>query len=77
MYYGLYLYKQMKGAGRMAYNEDSKKRTMKYLEKLKEIRFRVKPEEYEKYEEAAKRAGYPSMRQFYIDAINEKIERCL
>ena len=60
----------------MAYNEDSKKRTMKYLEKLKEIRFRVKPEEYEKYEEAAKRAGYPSMRQFYIDAINEKIERC-
>ena len=60
----------------MAYNEDSKKRTMKYLEKLKEIRFRVKPEEYEKYEEAAKRAGYTSMRQFYIDAINEKIERC-
>ena len=60
----------------MAYNEDSKNRTMKYLEKLKEIRFRVKPEEYEKYEEAAKRAGYPSMRQFYIDAINEKIERC-
>lgn len=60
----------------MAYNEDSKKRTMKYLEKLKEIRFRVKPEEYEKYEEAAKKAGYPSMRQFYIDAINEKIERC-
>ena len=66
----------MKGAGIMAYNEDSKKRTMKYLEKLKEIRFRVKPEEYEKYEEAAQRAGYPSMRQFYIDAINEKIERC-
>ena len=60
----------------MAYNEDSKNRTMKYLEKLKEIRFRVKPEEYEKDEEAAKRAGYPSMRQFYIDAINEKIERC-
>ena len=60
----------------MAYNEDSKKRTMKYLEKLKEIRFRVKPEEYEKYEEAAKKAGYPSMRQFYIDAINEKIEKC-
>ena len=44
----------MKGAGRMAYNEDSKKRTMKYLEKLKEIRFRVKPEEYEKYERANK-----------------------
>ena len=37
---------------------------MKYLEKLKEIRFRVKPEDYERYEAAAKNAGYPSMRQF-------------
>ena len=44
-------------------------------EKLKEIRFRVKPEEFEKYEEAAKKAGYKSMRQFYIDAINEKIQK--
>lgn len=57
------------------YNESSKKATMKYLEKLKEIRFRVKPEDYERYEAAAKEAGYPSMRQFFIDAIEEKIER--
>ena len=56
------------------YNETSKKATMKYLEKLKEIRFRVKPEEYERYEVAAREAGYPSMRQFFIDAIEEKIE---
>ena len=59
----------------MAYNEESKRRTMKYLEKLKEIRFRVKPEEYKVYEDAAKKSGYPSMRQFYIDAINEKVKK--
>ena len=59
----------------MPYNEKQKNYTMKYLSKLKEIRFRVKQEEYEKYEEAAKKAGYFSLRQFYIDAINEKIEK--
>ncbi len=58
----------------MAYNEKQKLRTMRYLSKLKEIRFRVKPEEYNRYEEAAKQAGYESMRQFFLDAINEKIE---
>ena len=61
----------------MAYNEKRKEYTMKYLEKLKEIRFRVKPEEFEIYEKAAQAAGYPSMRQFYIDAINEKVEKIL
>lgn len=59
----------------MAYDTKQKKRTMRYLEKLKEIRFRVKPEEYNLYEQAAKSGGYESMRQFYIDAIHEKIER--
>ena len=48
---------------------------MKYLEKLKEIRFRVQPEDFKRYEEAAAKANYPSMRQFYMDAINEKVER--
>lgn len=57
----------------MSYNEKQKEYTMKYLEKLKEIRFRVTPDEYERYEKAAKQAGYPSMRQFYLDAIEEKI----
>lgn len=61
----------------MAYSEKQKEYTMKYLEKLKEIRFRVKPEEYQRYEEAAKEAGYPSMRQFYMDALSEKVERIL
>lgn len=61
----------------MAYNEKQKEYTMKYLEKLKEIRFRVKPEEFHVYEEAAKKGGYSSMRQFYIDALNEKVEKIL
>lgn len=61
----------------MAYNKKQKEYTMKYLEKLKEIRFRVKPEEFEIYEKAAQAAGYPSMRRFYIDAINEKVEKIL
>lgn len=58
----------------MAYNEKQKEYTMKYLDKLKEIRFRVTFEEYERYEKIAKEAGYPSMRQFYLDAIEEKIK---
>lgn len=58
----------------MAYDEKSKERTMRYLEKLKEIRFRVKPEEYEIFENAAKIAGYDSMRKFYIDALREKVK---
>ena len=61
----------------MAYDEKQKEYTLKYLEKLKEIRFRVKPEEFEVYEKAAKKAGYPSMRQFYLDAIQEKVEKIL
>ena len=61
----------------MAYDEKQKEYTMKYLEKLKEIRFRAKPEEFEVYEKAAKKAGYPSMRQFYLDAIQEKVEKIL
>lgn len=61
----------------MAYNEKTKEYTMKYLEKLKEIRFRVKPEDYQRYEKAAEKAGYPSMRQFYLDAIEEKVKEIL
>ena len=61
----------------MAYNDKQKEYTMKHLKKLKEIRFRVKPEEFARYEEASKKAGYSSMRQFYMDAINEKIKKIL
>lgn len=55
------------------YSESQKKATIKYLQTLKEIRFRVKPEEYEKMQDAAKKAGYSSMRQFFLDAISDKI----
>ena len=61
----------------MTYDEKSKQRIMTYLEKLKEIRFRVKPDEYSRYEAAARKAGYPSMRQFYLDALNEKTDAIL
>ena len=33
----------------MAYDKAHKKATIKYLKKLKEIRFRVKPEKYNAY----------------------------
>lgn len=55
------------------YNESQKKATIKYLQKLKDIRFRVKPEEYQEMQNAAKKAGYSSMRQFFLDAISDKI----
>lgn len=61
----------------MPYDEKSKQRIMKYLEKLKEIRFRVKPDDFTRYEAAAREAGYPSMRQFYLDALNEKADDIL
>lgn len=56
------------------YNEKHKENTLRYQKKMKEIRFWVKPEEYEIYVSAAEKAGYPSMRQFYFAAIREKVE---
>lgn len=59
------------------YNESSKRCTMRYLAKLKEIRFRVKPEEYAVMKQAAEDQGYSSMRQFFLAAIQEKIDHAL
>lgn len=59
----------------MPYNEKQKKWTMDYLGTLKEIRFRVNPEDYENFKEAAQTAGYESMRQFYLDALKEKVDK--
>lgn len=61
----------------MAYSQKQKEYTMKYLVTLKEIRFRVKPDDFTQFERAAKAAGYPSMRQFYLDAIKEKVEKIM
>ena len=58
----------------MAYDEKAKERTMRYLEKQKQIRFWVNPADYERFENEAKNAGYKSLRQFYLDAIEEKIK---
>lgn len=44
-----------------------------YLKGLKEIRFRVKPEEFKEMQAAAKEQGYGSMRQFFLAAIKEKM----
>lgn len=57
------------------YNEKAKERTIKYLKTLKEVRFRVKPEEYAEWEKAAKTGGFESMRQYYIHCINKETER--
>lgn len=59
----------------MTYTKAAKEASMRYHAKLKEIRFRVKPEEAEAYEEARKAGGYTSMRQFIMAAITEKIQR--
>ena len=56
------------------YNEAQKKATVKYLDTLKEIRFRVKPDEFARFEAAASKAGYSSMRQFYLAAILKMVE---
>lgn len=57
------------------YNETQKKATIKYLAKLKEVRFRVKPEEYEAMQKAAEQLGFASMRQFFLKAIEHEMER--
>ncbi len=57
------------------YNEKRKESTMKYLSTLTEIRFRVKPEEAERFRKAASEMGYPSMRQFYLAAVNGLIDQ--
>lgn len=56
------------------YTASQKKASIKYLLKQKEIRFRVRPEEYERMEKAAALGGYESMRQFYLKAIFDKVE---
>ena len=53
------------------YDQKRKEATMKYLATLKEIRFRVKPGEYQAMKDYADSHGYKSMRQFYLDAIKE------
>lgn len=57
------------------YDDRQKKWTMDYLKTLKTVQFRVKPDEYERWENAAKQAGFTSMRQFYLHCIEKETER--
>lgn len=59
----------------MAYDEKKKEATMAYLKKLKQVRFWVKPEEYDRYQKATEEQGYPSVRSFIMTAIEEKIQK--
>lgn len=60
---------------KIEYTEASKNATLRYLAKQKQIRFWVKPELYEHFQECAKEQGYTSMRQFFLDAITAKCEK--
>lgn len=56
------------------YTEAQKKATTKYLKTLKEVRFRVKPEEYEQIQSSATSKGL-SVRAFILQAIQHELER--
>ena len=55
------------------YNENRKKSIQKYLANQKQIRFWVKPEEYDLMQKVAKEQGFDSMRKFFLTAIYEKM----
>ena len=57
------------------YNELQKKATIKYLKTQKQIRFWVQPAEYAKIAKAASDGGFRSLRQFYLYAIRELINK--
>ena len=52
------------------YDQKAKERTIRYLEKQKQVRFWMNPFLVDQWEKAAKIGGYKSMRSFYIDAID-------
>lgn len=58
----------------MAYSESQKKATTKYLQSLKEVRFRIKHEEYKQIQTFAESKGL-SVRAFILQAIKHEIER--
>lgn len=58
----------------MAYTESRKKATLKYLQTLKEVRFRIKHEKYDEIQSFAASKDL-SVRAFILQAIDEKMER--
>ena len=57
------------------YNETAKKATIKYLKTQKQIAFWVHPSDHEEYKRAAAAGGFKSLRQFYLYAIRELINK--
>lgn len=57
-----------------AYTDAQAKATKKYLDKLSSISIRVKEEDKERYDKAAKKAGM-SLRAFLLTSMDEKIDR--
>ena len=58
------------------YTEAQKTATLKYLENnTDELKTRMKKGKKVEFREAAEKAGYDSLNQFVIDAIEEKIAR--
>ena len=57
------------------YNESRKKATMKYLKTQKQIRFWVNPVFYDQVKTAAAAGGFSSLRQFYIFAVEDLIQK--
>lgn len=55
------------------YTEAQKKATTAYLSTLSSISIRVKPEEAEKYKQAAKDCGM-SLREFILTSMEEKMK---
>lgn len=56
------------------YTDAQKEATKKYLNKLKNLSIRVKPEEAEKFKQEASKRNM-SLRAFILSSVNEKIER--
>ena len=56
------------------YTEAQKKATKKYQSTLSNISIRIKKEEYERIKKGVEKTG-ASLREFVIEAINEKLER--
>lgn len=57
------------------YNESQKKATIKYLKTQKQIRFWIQPAEYDEIKAAATAGGFRSLRQFYLHAIRDLINK--
>lgn len=57
------------------YNESRKRASMKYMSKLKEIRFRVRPEYYDKICQVVSTQGYASNRQFFLYCIDQELNK--